>query len=309
MILVCGSLADPVMSHFYDRLLEFQVPFRFVDQRNYPDGYQVDCHWKDSSFAGWLESAHWRVDFEELTGVYVRHFPSKQRINPVADQGQAAALHGEHDYGLESIFAALKCPIVNRFASCFSNQSKPFQAWQLAQLDLCVPSTLVTGSLPEARSFYEQWNGQVIYKSAGAGFIGTRLLTEEALAGLFCKSGAPVQLQELIPGTDIRVHVVGDQLFATRILSDAVDYRFPRPGSTPLRMEQAALSKTICSTCIRVSKVFGLLFAGIDLRETPGGQFYFFEANPAPAFPFYECRSGQLISKALADLLRGRRFL
>ena len=218
MILVCGSLADPVINYFYDRLLGFQVSFRRLDQRTYPAGYQVDCQWRNDSFVGWLESPHWRVDFAELTGVYVRHFPSKQRINPGEVEGHASALHGEHDYGLESIFAALECPVVNRFASCFSNQSKPFQAWQLAPLDLSVPSTLVTGSLSEARRFYERWNGQVIYKSAGGGFIGTRLLTERTLAGLFCKPGAPVQLQELVSGTDIRVHVVGDQLFATRIL-------------------------------------------------------------------------------------------
>jgi glutathione synthase/RimK-type ligase-like ATP-grasp enzyme len=221
------------------------------------------------------------------------------------NEDHASALHVEHDYGLESIFAALKCPVVNRLADCFSNQSKPFQAWQLGHLDLSVPCTLVTDSLSEAKRFYERWNRQVIYKSAGGGFIGTRRLTEETLSGLFSKPGAPVQLQELVSGTDIRVHVVGDQLFATRILSDAIDYRFPRPGCAPLRMESAALPRTVSSTCIRVSKLFGLVFSGIDLRETADGQFYFFEANPAPAFSFYEGTSGQPISKALVDLLRG----
>jgi len=52
---------------------------------------------------------------------------------------------------------------------------------------------------------------------------------------------------------------------------------------------------------------YSVQFANSTGRESR--PFYFFEANPAPAFPFYECRSGQLISKALADLLRGRRFL
>ena len=46
-----------------------------------------------------------------------------------------------------------------------------------------------------------------------------------------------------------------------------------------------------------------MLFTGIDLKETPDGEYYCFEVNPSPGFLFYEQGTGQPISKALADLL------
>ena len=48
---------------------------------------------------------------------------------------------------------------------------------------------------------------------------------------------------------------------------------------------------------------FDLLFAGIDLKETPEGEFYCFEVNPCPGFLYYERHTGQPISTALAELL------
>jgi glutathione synthase/RimK-type ligase-like ATP-grasp enzyme len=42
---------------------------------------------------------------------------------------------------------------------------------------------------------------------------------------------------------------------------------------------------------------------GVDLRETPEGEYYCFEVNPSPGFIYYEKNSRQPISAALADLL------
>ena len=46
-----------------------------------------------------------------------------------------------------------------------------------------------------------------------------------------------------------------------------------------------------------------LLFAGIDLKQTPEGEFFCFEVNPCPGFLYYERNTRQPISTALADLL------
>jgi glutathione synthase/RimK-type ligase-like ATP-grasp enzyme len=47
-----------------------------------------------------------------------------------------------------------------------------------------------------------------------------------------------------------------------------------------------------------------LVLTGIDLKRTPEGAYYCFEANPSPGFLYYEQHSGQPISLALAELLR-----
>jgi glutathione synthase/RimK-type ligase-like ATP-grasp enzyme len=46
-----------------------------------------------------------------------------------------------------------------------------------------------------------------------------------------------------------------------------------------------------------------LLFAGIDLRRTPAGDWYCFEVNPSPGFTFYESATGQPIAAAVARFL------
>ena len=43
-------------------------------------------------------------------------------------------------------------------------------------------------------------------------------------------------------------------------------------------------------------RTFDLLFAGIDLKQTPSGEFYCFEVNPSPGFLYYERHTGQPIS-------------
>ncbi len=47
----------------------------------------------------------------------------------------------------------------------------------------------------------------------------------------------------------------------------------------------------------------GLHLAGIDLRHTPEDEWYCFEVNPSPAFPYYEQWTDQPIASTLAQLL------
>jgi len=41
----------------------------------------------------------------------------------------------------------------------------------------------------------------------------------------------------------------------------------------------------------------------VDLRRTPDGRYFCFEANPTPAFAFYEQYTGQRIADKLIDAL------
>jgi len=40
----------------------------------------------------------------------------------------------------------------------------------------------------------------------------------------------PVQFQALVPGIDVRVHVVEEDVHRTEIISDTLDYRYARRG-------------------------------------------------------------------------------
>ena len=47
----------------------------------------------------------------------------------------------------------------------------------------------------------------------------------------------------------------------------------------------------------------GLISAGIDLRQGLDNRWYCLEANPTPAFAFYEQFTGQRITDGLIDAL------
>ena len=108
----------------------------------------------------------------------------------------------------------------------------------------------------------------------------------------------PTQFQRYIEGVDYRVHVVGSRLFASRVLSDGVDYRY-----APSRIEACEIQADVAERCLELSRALDLPFAGIDLRRTPDGQWFCFEVNPAPGYSSYEEVTGQRISAAIANLL------
>jgi glutathione synthase/RimK-type ligase-like ATP-grasp enzyme len=307
MILVCGGLADPITRFVCDRLKEYGAAYRFVDQRVFPSGYSMSCRWQKDAPAGWIATQEWRIDFEEITGVYVRYLsPTLRETRNLNNPTFSQALHMENDFALESFFASLPCPVVNRFAGGSSNESKLYQALLIRRSRLRIPATLVTTDRSAVSHFYDKYEGRVIYKSLSGSSIGTRLLTMELLPRLFGNARIPLQLQEFIPGVNIRVHVVGDQVIATRILSEAVDYRFATREGCPVRMEAASVSEAVAQDCIRLTEESGLLFSGIDLKETPAGDFYCFEVNPSPGFSFFESVTNQRISLALISLLESK---
>ncbi len=304
MILICGGLADSLTELMCSRLLDCEYDYRFLDLGVYPKGFKVKWHWRGSHPEGYIAGPDWKLDIEELTGVYVRYIGEEARIAP-ADISKDAVpgMYLEFDSGLMALFEDLACPVINRTGGGMSNASKPYQGLLVRECGLLTPPTLVTNDPQSALQFYNEWNGEVIYKSlSGIRSIVRRMQSQQLERIQFLRNG-PAQLQSFIPGENIRVHTVGNQLFATRILSEAVDYRYANRDGKSVEMEATTLPIAIEESCLLLAQKLDLLLAGIDLKLTPEGDYYCFEVNPSPAFLFYEKHSGQPISKSVADLL------
>jgi glutathione synthase/RimK-type ligase-like ATP-grasp enzyme len=190
--------------------------------------------------------------------------------------------------------------VVNRASAMAPNQSKPFQSLSIRRAGFRVPATLITTSPRAARAFWRK-HGEVIYKSLSGVRSRVARLRAEHVQRLASVVWCPTQFQEYVPGREHRVHVVGDRVFACEIISDADDYRYT---DTPVELRPCALPSDVADRCRRLVADQQLLVAGIDLRRTPGGEWYCFEVNPSPGFPYYERASGP-ISEAIAHLLMG----
>jgi len=305
MILVCGGLADSVTELVCARLEDCGYPYRLLDLGRYPSGFQVKWHWQTSGPSGYIAGPDWKLDLDELTGVFTRYLGLEGRQLPQDIPPRTAlAMYSELDTGLMVLFEDLPCAVVNRLGGGMSNNSKAYQALLVRQCGLLTPPTLVTNDPEEARRFYDNCQGEVIYKSLSGIRSIVRRLEPGGLSRLPLLRNGPAQFQAFIPGENVRVHTVGNQLFATRVHSDAVDYRYGSREGHKVEMEPAVLPPHIAEACLRLARRLDLLLAGIDLKETPDGKYYCFEVNPSPGFLYYERYTGQPISMALADLLQ-----
>jgi glutathione synthase/RimK-type ligase-like ATP-grasp enzyme len=310
MILVCGGLADSVTELVCARLHDCGYPFRLLDLGTYPAGFQIKWHWQGSVLSGFIAGVDWNVDLDELTGVYIRFLGAEGRVPPPnLAPGSVPAIHFENDTGLMVLLEHLPCTVVNRLGGGMSNNSKPYQALLLRRCGLSVPPTLVTNDPEAAQGFYEECRGEVIYKSLSGIRSIVRRLEPEQLPRLELLPDGPAQFQCFIPGENVRVHTVGDRLFATRVHTEAVDYRYAGRDGHKVTMEPTSLPPAVEEACLRVARELDLLLTGIDLKETPEGEYYCFEVNPSPGFLFYERNSGQPISAALADLLHQQSLM
>jgi glutathione synthase/RimK-type ligase-like ATP-grasp enzyme len=304
MILVCGGLADSVTELVCARLAHCGYPYRLLDLGAYPAGFQVKWHWQGSGPAGYIAGPGWQLDLDELTGAYNRFLGPEGRVPPPNIAPEIVpSMYSEYDTGLMALLDDLPCAVVNRLGGGMSNNSKPYQALLLHQCGMKTPPTLVTNDPEAARRFYEECEGEIIYKSLSGIRSIVRRLQPEHLSRLSLLRHGPAQFQSFIPGVNVRVHTVGDQLFATRVHSEAVDYRYAGRDGHNVEMEPTTLPLAVAESCLSIARELDLLLTGIDLKETPDGDYYCFEVNPCPGFLYYEKYTGQPISTALADLL------
>ena len=303
MILVAGGIADSVTELVCARLTACGYAYRLLDLGSYPTSHGMAVCWNGGRPEGRVSGPDWELDLDEISGVFVRFLGPEGRLTASdLPPATAAAAQAEADTALTALFEDLTCPVVNRLGGGMSNNSKPYQALLLVRAGFQVPPTLVTSDPESVRAFHEE-HGDVIYKSASGVRSIVRRLGPDQLARLHLLRNGPAQFQAFIPGHNVRVHTVGDQLFATRVKSEAVDYRYARRDGLSVDMEPAELPRTVARACLRIARELDLLHVGIDLKQTPDGEWFCFEVNPCPGFVYYERHTGQPISLALAELL------
>jgi hypothetical protein len=306
MIVLAGIPSEPALARVADDLSERDLPFVWFDQRRAAASacaFRLDAE----GLHGTLRDGDRSVRLEDVAAVYWRlmddrFLPELQGLP--ADAPERARCRSLHD-AFMTWMSVTPARVVNQAADMASNSSKPYQAQLIRAAGFDVPETLVTNDPDQVRAFLAA-HERVVYKSIS----GTRSIVEEldadALDRLDDIRWCPVQFQAYVAGVDVRVHVVGQRVFATRVASEAADYRYAGArGGPPARLEATRLSETVEDRCVALTARLGLRFSGIDLRITPDERVVCFEVNPCPAYAYYEAHTGQPIARAVADHLAG----
>jgi hypothetical protein len=291
------------MRRVREELVSSGADVLFVDQRRVLEsGIELEI---EGRVRGRLELGERSVDLEHVSAAYVRPYDSF-RLRSIVDTEPDSAPR-RHAAGFDEclwLWSDLcSARVVNRPSSMGLMASKPRQAAVIAGHGFAVPETLLTTD-PDAVRDFVAGRGTVVYKSiSGLRSIVSRFhADDERLADV---AWCPTQFQEFVPGDDYRVHVVGDEVYCSRVESKADDYRYGARQGHALRMTPELIPDDWATRCRELAEHLGLLLAGIDLRRTPDGDWYCFEVNASPAFTFYD-RHGQGIGGAVAHLLMER---
>lgn len=190
---------------------------------------------------------------------------------------------------------------------------KPYQLSVAREVGLEVPRTLITNDPQAAAAFVEDVGlGSVVYKTFLATadhWRETRLLRSSELADLGSLRLAPAIFQQRVTAeADVRVTVVGDEVFASAITTAPgtyeLDYRMDLESAT---FTPTWLPKATLHSVRALMDRLGLVYGAIDLLRQADGNHVFLEINPAGEWLFVEERTGQDITGAMASLLGSRQ--
>ncbi len=188
-------------------------------------------------------------------------------------------------------------------------QYKPFQLHALRESGAVVPRTLISNDPVAVRAFKAEV-GDVIFKPIMGGAI-TQRLEGEALERLEDVASSPVIFQETIPGDDLRVMLAGNDIVscvAIRTPSQHLDFRDdPVYSGGEATYEEVTLPDAVIDQCRKAARRCGLVFAGIDIKRAPDGRWVFLELNSSPIYLDVEWKLGHPISRAIAELMVGKR--
>lgn len=292
MILYLGSSRDRVFPRLMAELEDSGHPFALVDEDQAPK-YAVKKDIKT-----WRISGGGCEGRRPVGSIFVRHSVARTLDSEVV--GPMSQLQ----VSLNRVLLDTSCPVINKPSRAFSNYSKPFQLGLLAKAGFDVPRTLVTNIEAEARRFYDECGGSVIFKGVSNVMSFAQVWKPKHFERLQFLPDSPTQFQEFIEGVDYRVHVVGEKAFVTKLAASNEDYRRSAlADQEEILAEPADLPPEVIERAIKFTRALGLVVGGIDFKESANGRLVALELNPFPQFTFYEGRSGQRITRSIVEYL------
>lgn len=306
---IVGGAEEPHCLHMRDLLAARGVETVVLDTNRFPG--QQDLTFLDG--ASWLDAD----PLEDLHAIYVRTvFYSLPffELDPETGKregGEGVVFQDWHlDYTAERerqsfltsfvrTLALRGVKVVNPIESFDLHYLKLLQLAVLRKAGIPLPRTCATNDAEQLVRFAEEV-GKVVYKPVTGGATCQRLVDRDLVGDRLERlRTAPVIFQEEIPGLNVRVYVVGQEVVsATIIHSEGLDYRGTETG-----FEAIELPPEVAAMVVRAKNLCGMAFTGADLRLRPDGEFVLLECNPSAMFLGMVQATGAPIDERLADYL------
>jgi len=246
------------------------------------------------------------LDFQSIRAVWWRR-PQPFRSPAGLDATRQRFALSESATAFQGLYQSLDAFWINVPARDAVAAHKPYQLALAQRIGLHIPPTLMTNDVDEARAFWREHAGEVIYKQFLAlpeAWRETRRLRPEDEAFADSIALAPVIFQRHVPAVaDLRVTAIGGKFFAAA--TDVREAAYPQDVRMNLDVKYVAheLPPDTAGKLATLMDRLGLVYGAIDLRLTPEGRYVFLEINPAGQFLYIEQATGQPIASAVAQTL------
>lgn len=322
MLLVVTNKSDLACDYLILRLKERGIRFLRLNTEDFGRAFQIDISFDGSPECRLTFEGGQVLRGEEITGVYFRQPRAPAAPDGTADSDRQFVQReiNETLRGLWRLIDGRKW--LNHPRDLWLASNKLEQLAIAGRLGFRIPETCVTTSAARVRAFSDEHGGRIICKAVKNGFSHdddmvtlaiTRRVERAFVDDLDSYAAVPMIYQrEIIKAYDVRVTLIGDQLFPVAIHSQEreeteVDWRLWDVGDFDLRHEQMELPQDVAAYCRAIAKHFNLGFAAIDLVRGIDGLFYFLEVNPNGQWAWIEQKTGYSIRDAIIDRLTDMR--
>lgn len=176
---------------------------------------------------------------------------------------------------------------MNDPSATYLAESKPYQLAVANELGFNVPRTLVTNDVQSIEASFpadlviKSLDSVLLHEAEHSLFTYTTILDRNCLSDNNVGSVPAIAQQALKDKVDMRITVVGDDVFAVRILKDGrgIEGDWRVTPKDQLSYDSFQLSLADEDRCRELVRRMGLAFAAIDLVENDEGLFYI-EMNP-----------------------------
>lgn len=311
MLLLVTNRRDITMDYVVAELHRREQPFVRLNTELLP---QAMCTMASHPRDAWSISLGGRVvRGEEVTAAYFRRPGAPVVSENVTDAGERAYIEAEWSSFLKSLYSRLDGRWLNSPSKIFTAEDKPMQLMMAHELGFNVPLATITNDISSVQSIAKagQAIGKPLRQAVLAGEL-ERVIFTSRLGSLDDEHAQAISMTPFIVQTeiqkqyDVRVAVVGEQVFATAIWSQEnpeteIDWR---QGSRPdLRHEKIALPGLVERQCVELVRRLGLRYGAIDLINDRSGKLWFLEINPNGQWAWIENLTGYPIASAIVDQL------
>jgi hypothetical protein len=317
-VLILSRLDDEHVGRLVVKLEELGHPWIRFDPGDFPRTAVLVAQLGENAHRQQITvSDGTQIALEDIGSVWYRR-PTPLQADAHLPAIQQLFIEREARAGLWGLLRSLDCLWVNHPDAIREAAYKPRQLRLAHDLGLTIPRTLVTNDPGEFQRFYDECQGQVIYKLLGfplyevengaAASTFTSLVPQEMRREAHRIKETAHLFQEYQPKVcDLRIIIIGDHLFAIEIypLSEETRIDFRRDYRA-LRYAVHHLPDAIQQALFALTRRYRLLYAAIDMLYTPEKQYVFLELNSVGQLGWLEEPTGLPLFQTLAAFLAGR---